>query len=217
MWVAVVVAGLNGAARDELLVAKAKTQKLADAQQRQFAVYQVRVHARTRAARRPHAMLQRQQRSAPPPRQPAPRAHPRLALAQGQQLPQYEVGGVMSTDDGPQPPATQQMSFEFPVEIPGAPPPPGPNIITVGPRPKKVPICKECVKQRKMIQKLVNQIEHDNDKAKDIQEQQDDMIESYRSVARAVFPWQPCRRLVRPAVPPTPGRVMAGRPGWRWW
>eukprot|EP00802_Teleaulax_amphioxeia_P009182 Tamp_09198.p1 GENE.Tamp_09198~~Tamp_09198.p1 ORF type:complete len:396 (+),score=94.50 Tamp_09198:1-1188(+) len=136
---ALIALGLNGAARDELLVAKAKTQKLADAQQRQFAVYQ------------------------------------------GQQLPQYEVGGVMSTDDGPQPPATQQMSFEFPVEIPGAPPPPGPNIITVGPRPKKVPICKECVKQRKMIQKLVNQIEHDNDKAKDIQEQQDDMIESYRT------------------------------------
>jgi len=119
---ALIALGLNGAARDELLVAKAKTQKLADAQQRQFAVYQ------------------------------------------GQQLPQYEVGGVMSTDDGPQPPATQQMSFEFPVEIPGAPPPPGPNIITVGPRPKKVPICKECVKQRKMIQKLVNLIEHDNDR-----------------------------------------------------
>ena len=74
------------------------------------------------------------------------------------------------------------MSFEFPVEIPGAPPPPGPNIITVGPRPLKVPICKECIKQRKMIQKLVHQIEKDNDKAKDIQEQQDDMIESYRYV-----------------------------------
>ena len=99
---------------------------------------------------------------------------------QGQELPQYEVGGIMSTDDGPQPPATQQMSFEFPVEIPGAPPPPGPNIITVGPRPKKVPICKACVKQRKMIENLIDQIEHDNEKAKDIQEQQDDMIESYR-------------------------------------
>ena len=37
----VAVAGLNGAARDELLVAKAKTQKLAEPQQRQFAVYQV--------------------------------------------------------------------------------------------------------------------------------------------------------------------------------
>ena len=89
---------------------------------------------------------------------------------------------MISTDDGPQPPATNQMSFEFPVEIPGAPPPPGPNIITVGPRPKKVPICKECIKQRKMIAKLVDQIAHDNEKAKDIQEQQDDMIESYRCV-----------------------------------
>ena len=89
---------------------------------------------------------------------------------------------MISTDDGPQPPATNQMSFEFPVEIPGAPPPPGPNIITVGPRPKKVPICKECIKQREMIAKLVDQIAHDNEKAKDIQEQQDDMIESYRCV-----------------------------------
>jgi hypothetical protein len=86
----------------------------------------------------------------------------------------------MSTDDGPQPPATQAMSFEFPVQIPGAPPPPGPNIITVGPRPLKVPVCKECIKQSKKIQKLVTAIEHDNEKAKDIQEQQDDMIESYR-------------------------------------
>jgi hypothetical protein len=89
---------------------------------------------------------------------------------------------MISTDDGPQPPATNQMSFEFPVEIPGAPPPPGPNIITVGPRPKKVPMCKECIKQRHMIEQLVHQIEHDNNKAKDIQEQQDDMIESYRFV-----------------------------------
>jgi len=108
-------------------------------------------------------------------------AQNQFSVYQGQQLPQYEVAGQMSTDDGPQPPATQQMSFEFPVEIPGAPPPPGPNIITVGPRPLKVPICKECIKQRKMIQKLVHQIEKDNDKAKDIQEQQDDMIESYRT------------------------------------
>ena len=91
------------------------------------------------------------------------------------------MSGLMNTDDGPQPPATQQMSFEFPVEIPGAPPPPGPNIITVGPRPLKTPICKECIKQRKMIKKLVDKIEQDNDKAKDIQEQQDDMIESYRT------------------------------------
>ena len=102
-------------------------------------------------------------------------------ITQGQQLPEYQVSGLMNTDDGPQPPATQQMSFEFPVEIPGAPPPPGPNIITVGPRPLKTPICKECIKQRKMIKKLVDKIEQDNDKAKDIQEQQDDMIESYRT------------------------------------
>jgi len=100
---------------------------------------------------------------------------------QGQQLPEYKVSGGMSTDDGPQPPATVPMSFEFPVAIPGAPPPPGPNIITIGPRPLKVPICKECDKQRKMIGKLVASIEHDNHKAQDIQEQQDDMIESYRS------------------------------------
>jgi hypothetical protein len=168
----VVVAGLNRAARDELLVAKAKTQKLAEPQQRQFAVYQVCVVRAGRAVR-------------PQYRSRATCRRPDLAVCssvhtQGQELPQYEVGGMMSTDDGPQPPATQQMSFEFPVEIPGAPPPPGPNIITVGPRPKKVPICKECVKQRKMIQHLVDQIEHDNEKAKDIQEQQDDMIESYR-------------------------------------
>ena len=78
------------------------------------------------------------------------------------------------------------MSFEFPVAIPGAPPPPGPNIITIGPRPLKVPICKECDKQRKMIGKLVASIEHDNHKAQDIQEQQDDMIESYRSVPHCV-------------------------------
>jgi len=102
-------------------------------------------------------------------------------FTQGQQLPEYKVSGGMSTDDGPQPPATVPMSFEFPVAIPGAPPPPGPNIITIGPRPLKVPICKECDKQRKMIGKLVASIEHDNHKAQDIQEQQDDMIESYRS------------------------------------
>jgi len=136
--IAMIAMGLNGASRDELLVAKAKTQQLSQ-QQRQFSVYQ------------------------------------------GQQLPEYQVSGAMSTDDGPQPPSTVPMSFEFPVAIPGAPPPPGPNIITVGPRPLKVPVCKECVKQRKMIAKLVGKIEHDNDKAKDIQEQQDDMIESYRT------------------------------------
>jgi hypothetical protein len=47
----VVVAGLNRAARDELLVAKAKTQKLAEPQQRQFAVYQVCVVRAGRAVR----------------------------------------------------------------------------------------------------------------------------------------------------------------------
>ena len=31
-----------------------------------------------------------------------------------------------------------------------------------------------------MIEKLVLQIEHDNDKAKNIQEEQDDMIDAYR-------------------------------------
>jgi hypothetical protein len=65
----VVVAGLTGAARDELLAAKAKTQKLADAQQRQFAVYQVRACARgPRAGRRPDAVLQQHQRLMRPPR-----------------------------------------------------------------------------------------------------------------------------------------------------
>jgi len=40
------VAGLNGASRDELLLSKAKTQQLAQQQQRQFAVYQVKCCAR---------------------------------------------------------------------------------------------------------------------------------------------------------------------------
>ena len=120
-----------------------------------------------------------------------PQQERQFAVARGTQLPQYEVSGQMSTDDGAQAQSSVPLSFEFPVQIPGAPPPPGPNIITVGPRPLKTPICKACVKQRKQIAQLVARIEADNNKAKNIQEQQDDMIESYRTkMAEAIHKMQ---------------------------
>ena len=68
--------------------------------------------------------------------------------AQTQMLPEYEVSGSMETGE----PAPQgiPLSFQLPVPLP-EPSPPAPSVITVGPRPKKAPVCKECEHQMKKI------------------------------------------------------------------
>jgi hypothetical protein len=75
-------------------------------------------------------------------------SQPQFQVAQGQQLPEFEVSGTMET--GSPPPQGIPLSFQLPVPLPG-PSPPAPNIVTVGPRPKKVPVCKECERQMKKI------------------------------------------------------------------
>ncbi len=72
-------------------------------------------------------------------------------LSGAQQLEQeYTVEGTAQTEE---PPAEgTPLSFQFPIALPGPPPPPGPNVITIGPRPKKVPVCKKCEEQLKEIQ-----------------------------------------------------------------
>ena len=42
------------------------------------------------------------------------------------------------------------LSFELPVALPAAAPV-GPTVITIGPRPLKVPVCKECDRQMRKI------------------------------------------------------------------
>jgi hypothetical protein len=75
-------------------------------------------------------------------------SQPQFQVAQGQQLPEFEVSGTMET--GSPPPQGIPLSFQLPVPLPG-PSAPTPNIVTIGPRPKKVPVCKECEKQMKKI------------------------------------------------------------------
>ena len=73
---------------------------------------------------------------------------PQFQVAQGQQLPEFEVSGTMET--GQPAPQGIPLSFQLPVPLPG-PSPPAPNVITIGPRPKKAPVCKECERQMKKI------------------------------------------------------------------
>ena len=75
-------------------------------------------------------------------------SQPQFQVAQGQQLPEFEVSGTMET--GSPPPQGIPLSFQLPVPLPG-PSPPAPNIVTIGPRPKKAPVCKECERQMKKI------------------------------------------------------------------
>jgi len=58
-----------------------------------------------------------------------------------QQLPEFNVAGTMQT--GAPAPQGIPLSFQLPVPLP-APSPPAPTVITVGPRPKKAPVCKRC-------------------------------------------------------------------------
>jgi hypothetical protein len=75
-------------------------------------------------------------------------SQPRFQVAQGQQLPEYQVQGTM--ESGSPPPEGVPLSFQFPFPLPG-PSPPTPNVITIGPRPKKAPVCKECERQMRKI------------------------------------------------------------------
>lgn len=68
--------------------------------------------------------------------------------AQTQMLPEYQVSGSMETGE-PEPQGIP-LSFQLPVPLP-EPSPPAPSVITVGPRPKKAPVCKECEHQMKKI------------------------------------------------------------------
>jgi len=68
--------------------------------------------------------------------------------AQMQQLPEFSVAGTMQT--GAPAPQGIPLSFQLPVPLP-APSPPAPTVITVGPRPKKAPVCKRCERQMRKI------------------------------------------------------------------
>ena len=65
-----------------------------------------------------------------------------------QMLDEFSVAGTMQTGE----PAPQgiPLSFQLPVPLP-APSPPAPTVITVGPRPKKAPVCKRCERQMRKI------------------------------------------------------------------
>jgi len=65
-----------------------------------------------------------------------------------QQLPEFSVAGTMQT--GAPAPQGIPLSFQLPVPLP-APSPPAPTVITVGPRPKKAPVCKRCERQMRKI------------------------------------------------------------------
>jgi hypothetical protein len=65
-----------------------------------------------------------------------------------QQLPEFQIGGTMQT--GAPAPQGIPLSFQLPVPLP-APSPPAPTVITVGPRPKKAPVCKRCERQMRKI------------------------------------------------------------------
>eukprot|EP00960_Hanusia_phi_P034797 751289-Hanusia_phi.AAC.5 len=102
-----------------------------------------------------------------------------IKLAKGQKLDQeYEVEGNMEANTG-EAPQSVPLSFELPVELPDHGEPAQPNVITIGPRPLKVPVCKECIEQEKKIEKLEEKLEKDNEKAKDVQEQQREMVDKY--------------------------------------
>jgi len=98
-------------------------------------------------------------------------------VANGQQLPEFSVAGTMQTGE----PAPQgiPLSFQLPVPLP-APSPPAPTVITVGPRPKKAPVCKRCERQMRKIKRMVSEIKKQNEKADDLIEKQDDMIANYK-------------------------------------
>ncbi len=73
---------------------------------------------------------------------------PQFQVAQGQQLPEFQVAGTMQT--GAPAPQGIPLSFQLPVPLPG-PSPPAPTVITVGPRAKKAPVCKRCERQMRKI------------------------------------------------------------------
>lgn len=75
------------------------------------------------------------------------RAH-MMMLAQNQMLSEYQVSGSMET--GEPAPEGIPLSFQLPVPLPAASPP-APSVITVGPRPKKAPVCKRCERQMRKI------------------------------------------------------------------
>ena len=78
-----------------------------------------------------------------------------IKLAKGQKLDQeYEVEGTMATNTDAAPESVP-LSFELPVELPDHGEPAQPNVITIGPRPLKVPVCKECIEQEKKIKVVV--------------------------------------------------------------
>ena len=120
-----------------------------------------------RSGAQPGALLQQQ-----------PAAKHQVRLAQTQKMDEMAVSGEMAgADDAEQ--ATAPMSFEFPVALPGPPPPPGPNVINIGPRPKKVPVCKECVAEEKKVKFMTKKVYADNKKAKAVLEQEEDSVEAY--------------------------------------
>lgn len=94
-----------------------------------------------------------------------------------QQLPEFSVAGTMQT--GAPAPQGIPLSFQLPVPLP-APSPPAPTVITVGPRPKKAPVCKRCERQMRKIKRMVEKIKKQNEQADDLMEQQDDMIANYK-------------------------------------
>mmetsp|Transcript_17392 Transcript_17392/g.42199 ORF Transcript_17392/g.42199 Transcript_17392/m.42199 type:complete len:389 (-) Transcript_17392:163-1329(-) len=91
---------------------------------------------------------------------------------------EYTVTGSASTEEAPS--KGTPLSFQFPIALPEAPPPPGPNVITVGPRPKKIPVCKKCEEQLHEIQRITDKIDEENRKADHILAQQEDQIDSYK-------------------------------------
>jgi len=110
-------------------------------------------------------------------------ARHQVRLARTTKLPQMAVSGSFS-QLGEAEQAGVPISFEFPVALPEAPPPPGPNVINVGPRPKKVPVCKECVKAEKKVKMLTEKVYADNKKANDVLEQEEDLVNQYESQMR---------------------------------
>ena len=80
-------------------------------------------------------------------------SQPQFQVAQGQQLPEFQVAGTMQT--GAPAPQGIPLSFQLPVPLPG-PSPPAPTVITVGPRAKKAPVCKRCERQMRKIKVCIN-------------------------------------------------------------
>jgi len=104
-------------------------------------------------------------------------SQPQFQVAQGQQLPEFQVAGTMQT--GAPAPQGIPLSFQLPVPLPG-PSPPAPTVITVGPRAKKAPVCKRCERQMRKIKRMVNEIKDQNEKADDLMEKQEEMISDYK-------------------------------------